>query len=65
LSAQEQPGFKQYLVTIPGDATAGADIQVLVREWESGQIEADVRASTDHADPWCPVELVGGSVERA
>ncbi len=62
------PGMKQWLVTIPGDATVdspGEDIQVLVREWESGPIEADFRSPAQQSETWCPVELLGGTVERA
>jgi hypothetical protein len=66
MSALPHPGYKQYLVTIPGEAHNGADdIQVLVREWDSGQIEADFRSPAQQSVTWRPVGLVGGRVERA
>lgn len=67
MSAAAVPTHKQYLVTIPGDALGflSKGVQILVTEWDSGQIEADFRSPADCAVGWRPVELIGGKVERA
>lgn len=58
--------MRQYLVTIPATAVdATQDVQVLVREFDSGEIEADFRSPAQQSVVWTPVGIHGGTVERA
>ena len=58
--------MKQYLVTLPATAVdATEDVQVLVREFDTGEIEADFRSPAQQSVVWTPVSLFGGTVERA
>ena len=61
MSEQERLGFT---VTIPqavmSDAlAAGQDLEVLVRRWETGAVQADTRHAAGRRSIWEPVELYG------